>query len=138
MILVDTSLWIDILKDSRGSLVTSFRERVRKEIIVFCRFTQLELLQGAKNEHEWRQLDEYLTSQYYLEANEKTWPTAARIFFELRRKGITVRSPIDCCIATIAHESKALLLHKDKDFTRIDSIFPFEQEFFNPNPPDHP
>ncbi len=30
------------------------------EIIMFSHFTQLELLQGAKDEFEWRRLDEYL------------------------------------------------------------------------------
>jgi hypothetical protein len=130
MILVDTSLWIDILKDSSGSLVSSFRDKTQWGVIVFCRFTQLELLQGAKNENEWRLLEDYLSTQYYLETTEKTWTTAARMFFDTRRKGITVRSPIDCCIAAIAHENKALLLHKDKDFTRLASIFPFDQEFF--------
>ena len=33
-------------------------------------FIQLELLQGAKDEFEWRRLDEYLESQYYLEAGK--------------------------------------------------------------------
>jgi len=59
---------------------------------------QLELLQGAKNESEWKKLDKYLSSKYYLEVSETTWREAARIYFELRRKGITINSPIDCCI----------------------------------------
>ena len=132
MILVDTSVWIDVLKDRNGATTRAFRSRVGDQIIVFSRFIQLELLQGAKDEHEWCRLDDYLATQYYLEAEENTWRHAARLYFELRRSGKTVRSPIDCCIACVAMESSALLLHRDHDFETIAGIAPLDNEFFNP------
>jgi predicted nucleic acid-binding protein len=131
MILVDTSVWVEVLKDTSGKVVQAFKARVSDEICALTRFTQLELLQGAKNEAEWLQLDEYLSTQYYLEASERTWRDAARIYFELRRKGVTVNSPVDCCIGQLAMESKALLLHRDKDFERIAKIRPLLSEWFN-------
>jgi predicted nucleic acid-binding protein len=130
MILVDTSVWIEILRDRRGHLVALFRERIGSENCVLCRFTQLELLQGAMDEREWKKLDEYLSTQYYLEALESTWREAARIYYELRRKGITINSPIDCCIAQIAIDSGAFLLHRDQDFERIAEIRPLLSEWF--------
>jgi predicted nucleic acid-binding protein len=130
MILVDTSVWIEVLKDKTGNSVSSFHARTGNDIVVFSRFIQLELLQGAKDELEWKRLDEYLATQYYLEAIETTWRNAAKIFFDLRKSGVTVRSPIDCCIACIAMEAPALLLHRDRDFEKIASIIPFEHEFF--------
>ncbi len=132
MILVDTSVWIEVLRDRQGALVDSFRYRVGSEICVLCRFSQLELLQGAKNESEWKKLDKYLSSQYYLEVSETTWREAARIYFELRRQGITINSPIDCCIAQIAIESGVLLLHRDQDFEKIAEIRPLLSEWFDP------
>lgn len=132
MILVDTSLWIHILRDKSGDLVKAFRKKTYSEIIVLTHFNQLELLQGAKDEFEWRRLDEYLAGQYYIEANEETWREAARIYFELRREGITINSPIDCCIASIAIQEKALLLHCDHDFERIAEIRPLFNEYFDP------
>ena len=132
MILVDTSVWIQVLKDKTGRIAHLFRKKTDHDIIVFSRFIQIELLQGAKNEFEWKRLDEYLASQYYLEANDDSWRQAARIYFELRRSGITVRSPIDCCIAVLAIESQALLLHHDRDFEKIAKIRPLAHEFFNP------
>ena len=132
MILVDTSVWIDVLRDRQGDVVESFRKKTYGEILVLSRFTQLELLQGAKSDKDWKQLDEYLSSQFYLEATERTWSDAARIFFELRRKGITVRSSIDCCIAQVALEHDALFLHKDAGFERIASIRPLRSEWFSP------
>lgn len=130
MILVDTSVWINVLKDKTGKIVNKFRKRTETDIVVFCRFVQLELLQGAKDEFEWNRLDEYLVTQYYLETTENTWRSAAKIYFKLRKSGITVRSPIDCCIACIAMESHALLLHQDRDFENIAKIAPLKNEFF--------
>ena len=131
MILVDTSVWIEIFKDKTGRVVTAFQERIGSENYVLSRFNQLELLQGARDQKEWDVLEDYLSTQYYLEATRHTWPAAARIYFELRRKGVTINSPVDCCIAQIALEYGAILLHSDKDFEKISKIRPLEQERFN-------
>ncbi len=130
MILVDTSVWVEVLKDKDGEIVQSFRDRVGTDIYALTRFTQLELLQGAKNEWEWGHLNDYLATQYYLEASEDSWREAARIYFDLRRKGVTLGSPIDCCIAQIAIESNVVLLHLDRDFERIAGVRPLLAERF--------
>jgi predicted nucleic acid-binding protein len=132
MMLVDTSVWVHVLRDKSGATVQAFRQKTASEIIVFSHFIQLELLQGAKDEFEWRRLDEYLAAQYYLEANADTWRYAARIYFDLRRSGVTIGSPVDCCIASVAMEAQALLLHRDHDFERIAEIRPLLHEFFHP------
>ena len=133
MILVDTSVWIDVLRDKTGKIVEAFRTRVAEEICVLTRFTQLELLQGVRDEREWNQLDQYLSTQYYAETTAITWREAARIFFELRRKGITLNSPVDACIAQIAIEAGAVLLHRDRDFEIIGRIRPLVAERFRPS-----
>ena len=66
MILVDTSVWIEVLKDKTGDVVRAFKSRIGNEVVVFSRFVQLELLQGANDEHEWSRLEEYLSAQYCL------------------------------------------------------------------------
>lgn len=38
------------------------------------------------------------------------------------RKGLTVRSPIDCCIAQAALENNLLLIHNDRDFETIAQV----------------
>ncbi len=130
MILVDTSVWVAVLRDNSGKISQTFHEKIGTDIYVLSRFTQLELLQGARDEQEWRRLDEYLATQYYLEAHDDTWKEAARTYFELRRKGVTLSSPIDCCIAQIAMETDALLLHQDHDFETIAGIRPLTAERF--------
>ena len=88
------------------------------------RFNQLELLQGCKDGKEWNTLARYLDAQDYVETTNTTWPAAARIYFDLRRQGKTVQSPVDCCIAQLAIESDALLIHRDADFATIATIRP--------------
>jgi predicted nucleic acid-binding protein len=131
MILVDTSVWIEIFKDKTGHTEKAFRERIDPENYVLSRFNQLELLQGARSQKEWELLEDYLATQYYLEASDNTWREAAWVYFELRRRGVTINSPVDCCIAQIALEHGALLLHRDKDFEKISRVRPLEQERFN-------
>ena len=81
--------------DQTGTKRQQLEELTQGLEITLSRFTQLEILQGAKNEKEWQLFQSYLEFQQYLEANSDTWSRAARIYFDLRRKGNKVRSPID-------------------------------------------
>lgn len=127
MFLVDTSVWVDVFRDRTGRCRDVVARLVAGRHVVLSRFTQLELLQGAADEREWELLDGYLVSQDYLEAKDTTWSSAARVYFELRRRGHTVRSPIDCCIAQIAMDYEAILVHRDRDFTTVASISPLQE-----------
>ena len=91
---------------------------------MLTRFTQLELLQGCRDQREWGLLSRYLEGQEYVETVNDTWQEAARIYFELRRMGSTVRSPIDCCIAQLAIAGNYPLIHRDRDFFEICRVRP--------------
>ena len=123
-ILIDTSVWVDVFRDTGGGTANRVRSLVADDDVVLTRFNQLELLQGAADEREWATLADFLESQDYVEASGDTWRDAARIYFDLRRRGRTVRSPIDCCIAQIAIENNLRLLHRDRDFEAIAEIRP--------------
>ena len=127
MVLIDTSVWINLLRDQTGSVVNDVKSIVGEEDIALTRFNQIELLQGASNETEWRLLSSYLDGQDYLEADADTWLKAGRIYYELRRRGRTIRSSIDCCIAQIAIDHRVLLIHEDRDFETIAEIRPLLQ-----------
>lgn len=49
---------------------------------------------------------------------------AARIFFDCRRQGLTIRSSVDCLVAQLVLENDGILLHKDDDFERIAQVRP--------------
>jgi len=131
LILVDTSVWVEVLRDRSGRGKTALERALDGEEAVLSRFHQLELLQGARDEQEWSILQEQLDAQVYLESGPQSWARAARIYFELRRTGKTVRSPIDCCIAQIAIDYDVLLLHRDRDFAVISEIRPLRQRMLS-------
>jgi hypothetical protein len=122
MILIDTSLWIDVFRDKIGQKKQRLQDWIGEQEVVLTRFNQLELLQGCKNEQEWNLLSHFLEKQIYLETSTDTWQSAARIYYDLRRQGLTVRSPVDCCIAQIALENNVLLAHNDRDFESIAKV----------------
>ena len=128
MVLVDTSVWVDVFRDTTGDEGNALKAVIGEDDIVLTRFNQLELLQGAREEQEWSLLVSYLDNQEYLEARAQTWRNAARIYFELRRRGRTVRSPSDCCIAQLALEHDALLIHRDRDFETIADVRTLRQQ----------
>ncbi len=127
MVLVDTSVWIDVFRDGSGTRRDKLAGTLADEPVVLARFHQLEMLQGCRDEREWSILSAYLADQEYLELPESGWEDAAHIFFDLRRLGRTVRSPVDCCIAQVAMHHDVLLLHRDKDFETIADIRPLRQ-----------
>lgn len=122
MVLVDTSVLIDYLKGRQNHKTDLLGEILAKDIpFGISVFTYQEVLQGARNEREYKQLRMYLDTQviYHLSASTEIHEKAARLFFNLRRGGITVRGTIDILIALTAMENDLVLLHNDCDFDAI-------------------
>lgn len=122
MILVDTSVIIGYLKGSESDKVLLLHEILeRKAPYGISAFTYQEVLQGARDEAEWETLHEYLSTQeiYYLTPFVDTFTKGARLYYDLRRNGITPRSIIDLLIVLTALEHELALLHDDRDFDII-------------------
>ncbi len=119
MYLVDTSVWVGLLRQKETVAVQSFRHILECDIpfgissVIFQ-----ELLQGAKSESDYQRLYDDVGSQYFFHPKDEidSYANAARIYFDCRRKGVTIRSSIDCLIAEIAIEHGLVLLHDDVDF----------------------
>lgn len=119
MILVDTSVLINYLKGRSDDKTELFQEILSRDIPWgISPYVYQEILQGANNEREYEQLREYLCTQrmYFLPEKTETYEQAARLYFDLRRKGITPRGTIDILIAITATRNNLYLLHNDKDF----------------------
>ncbi len=132
MLLIDTSVWISVLRDRSGQVRQQLETLIANREVLLTRFTQLELLQGSLNEQEWDLLSTYLETQDYVELTDQSWQAAARIYFDLRRQGLTVRSPIDCCIAQVALDNNLLLVHNDRDFETIAQVRSLQNFRFQP------
>ena len=132
MILVDTSVLIHFLKGVDTESSRRFNIVLRRGIpfginsLIFQ-----EILQGAGSEKEFVTLKKYLETQrfYHLKDPIESFAKAARIYLDCRKKGITIRSTIDCLIAQTALENDLLLLHEDSDFDLMAKVIPLK--FFN-------
>ena len=56
MILIDTSIWIQVFRDKQGLEAQRIQEWINGREVVLTRFIQLELLQGCRDEKEWHTL----------------------------------------------------------------------------------
>lgn len=129
MILVDTSVLIDLFAGRENRPTLRLRQLIQdSEPFYLAPPIIREVLQGARNETEWRRLRLYLTSQTWVDVADRlaSEVAAARIYFECRRRGLTVRSAADCLIAQIAIENDLALLHNDRDFEAIRKVRPLE------------
>lgn len=129
MIVVDSSVLIGFLRGHSSPAIARFQS-LEEEGVPFAlpAICYQEVLQGAKNEREWSLLSEYLGSQELLFARNAfaAHREAARIYFDCRRKGLTLRSSIDCLIACLVLEEDGVLLHDDEDFERIRQVRPLK------------
>lgn len=125
--LIDTSVWIDFFRQRKTPSVDEFyRILDRTQHYGITEFIYQEVIQGALNEKDFSSLADYLAAQtfFYPKHHPETYRHAAQIYFACRRKGITIRSTIDCLIAQTAIEHDLILLHSDKDFEQIAEVFP--------------
>jgi hypothetical protein len=53
MFLIDTSVWINVLRDKTGVARQNLQILIKDENIFLTRFTQMELLQCCRDEREW-------------------------------------------------------------------------------------
>jgi predicted nucleic acid-binding protein len=125
LILVDTSVLLDFLAGRETEPATYLERLIRQEAAFYLSPEVVqEVLQGARNADEWETLHQYLSSQMWVGVRDP-WHShveAARIYFDCRRKGLTVRSTADCVIAQIALEQEYALLHDDRDFEAIAKV----------------
>jgi len=125
-ILVDTSVWIDFFRGvpSRENALLKNCLNRREHIFIAGVIVQ-EILQGIKNNSQHRSVKEFLFLFPRVEAQFADFVEAADIHRDLRKRGMTIHSPIDCQIAVLAIRNRLSLLHKDKDFTVIAQHHPF-------------
>ena len=85
-----------------------------------------EVLQGAASSAKFDYLADFLGSQAFYHPRDPvgSYLEAARMYFDCRRAGVTIRSAIDCLIARVAIEHDLLLLHDDRDFEKMAGVVP--------------
>jgi hypothetical protein len=126
VIVVDTSVWIDVLNgvDSPTASVCigliETGEPVALTDIVFA-----EILQGLRDDEEAADVEAHLRAFPVLRLQGlEDFSLAAELYRTARRSGVTIRNTLDCLIAAPCVRAAAPLLHADADFDRLASCTP--------------
>jgi predicted nucleic acid-binding protein len=124
MVLVDTTVWIDFFSANLYPHVKTLEDLIAdREDICLCGIVLTEVLQGIRSDSEFNRTQDLFSNLIFLPMEYSIFLRSAEIYRNLRRKGITIRKPVDCMIAAVAIEHDIPLLHNDTDFTPIEEHF---------------
>ena len=117
MILVDTSVWIELLNHRLGEALSA-DDLLR---FVTCGPVVQEVLQGLREGSAGRAFREAFLALPVLSdpLPRSVFIAAAEIYRLGRRKGYAIRSSVDCLIAAVAIENGVPVWHRDRDFAAI-------------------
>lgn len=115
MILVDTSAWVEFLRDTGSPICTRVDELLDRDVAT-CDPIRMEVLAGARDEVHLDDLRRLLARAAMIEAVPVDYEAAAALYRACRRGGETVRKLIDCLIGAVAIRAGLPLLHADGDF----------------------
>jgi predicted nucleic acid-binding protein len=127
LVIVDTSVWIDLLRgvfSSRAMRLSEILEDPQQDValtdVIF-----MELLRGVTRERQVPELARQLRAFPILRLRGlEDFDRAAELSRAARRTGISLRSSLDLLIATICVRDGLPILHADRDFDRLASCTP--------------
>jgi predicted nucleic acid-binding protein len=124
-ILVDTSVWIDFFRGAPTAENALLKDCLnRREHIFVTGVVVQEILQGIRDDSQYLAVKEYVFLFPKVDVEFSDHVEAASVYRNLRKKGLTIDSPVDCLIAVLALRHDLALLHRDSDFTLISHRYP--------------
>ena len=126
MILVDTSVWIEVFRARRPIDLEAILDF---DDVVTCLPVIQEVLQGFRDERAYRAAREAMFSLPIVESpiGEEVYSEAIDLYRNARRSGLTIRSSVDCLIAACAIRHDLELMHRDRDYTALAEISSLRQ-----------
>ena len=120
-VLVDTSAWVDLINAHESPEAAALADLLAgDDDICTCGVIVAEVLQGLRRPAGYARVrDSFADLTFLAPAGMDLYVRAAEIYRALRKRGLTVRSTVDCLIAAIAEENRCHLLHRDRDLARI-------------------
>ena len=115
MILVDSSGWIEFLRDTGSSVCDRVDALIDVEFAT-CDPVRMEVLAGARDDHHLADLRRLLARATLLPMEPTDYEAAGALYRSCRRGGETVRKLFDCLIAAVAIRADSPVLHADADF----------------------
>lgn len=125
MVLVDTSVWIEVFR-ARSPL--QLESVVDFDDVVTCLPVIQEVLQGFREQRDFARAREAMFSLPAVEIplGRAVVEEAMDLYRRARRAGATVRSSVDCLIAACALRHGLAVLHRDRDFDALARISTLE------------
>jgi predicted nucleic acid-binding protein len=121
--LVDSSVWIDLLRGTDTAQVTHLFQLIDDDDLLVGDLILLEVLQGARNEIDARRFEEALREFPTVSLLDPDLATIAAANYRfLRSHGITIRKTVDLIIGTFCIERGHHLLHSDRDFEPMERL----------------
>lgn len=126
MIVVDTSVWIDVLNGVPAPQAERCVELIEAgEPVALTDVVMTEVLQGMSSEKEARLVERHLRAFPILRLEGlDDFVLAAALYRKARSAGVTIRKTLDCLIAAPCVRTGAPLLHADGDFDRLATCTP--------------
>jgi predicted nucleic acid-binding protein len=123
VIVVDTSVWIDVLAGRRTKQARRCVELIeRGDPVALTDVIFAEILQGLGSDTEAELVERHLRAFPVLRLEGlDDFALGAELYRAARSKGVTIRSTLDCLIAAPCVRTGAPLLHADADFDRLAS-----------------
>lgn len=115
MILIDTSAWVEFLRDT-GSAVCGEVDLLLGAEVAVCDAVRMEVLAGARDDAHLQMLRGILARATTLPTRPDDYENAALLYRTCRRRGETVRKMVDCLIGAVAVRHEVPILHADGDF----------------------
>lgn len=123
MIVVDSSVWIALLRGQSTPQVALLRGITGRSRLVVGDLVLTEVLQGARDHQHAARIERDLRSCTVMPmVGPDLAVNAARNYRTLRTAGITMRKTIDLLIGTFCLERNHTLLHDDRDYDGMESV----------------
>ena len=123
MILVDSSVWIDHLRNTITAPVAHLRSLISGQELLVGDLILCEVLQGLRTDTEARLVEDALREFEIVSLVDAGLAVKAAANYRfLRRRGITIRKTTDLLIGTFCIEHGHKLLHSDPDFAPMERL----------------
>ena len=125
MLLVDTSVWIEVF---RRSPRVHLERLIDFDEVVTCLPVIQEVLQGFRDERAYQtaRVAMYALPIVAAPLSAQVVDQAIDLYRSARRAGFTIRSGVDCLIAACALRHSLTVLHHDRDFDLLAKISALE------------
>jgi predicted nucleic acid-binding protein len=126
VIVVDTSVWIDVLNENATPQADQCVGLIEGgEPVALTDVILTEVLQGLRSDGEAKTVERHLRAFPILRLEGlDDFVLAADLYRIARRAGVTIRKTLDCLIAAPCIRTNAPLLHADSDFDRLATCTP--------------